>query len=322
MKANRIYDAELSWFLTYRCNLNCKYCFNNLLKISSEASNINISALIKILNETNKIFRINLKGGGEPFLIQNLVEACVEITKSHFISLTTDLISDKIKEFTEKIDPDRVFFITAALHIKEYERLNLLDKFIYHFQLCKRKGFKIKTMVIAYPPLLNDIKKYKKIFQENEIQLKFFPFIGEYNGKNYPYSYTEKELNIFGLDLKRFYQKERICNAGYNVGMVNPNGYITYCQKIHKPIGNIYNKIKFNDKIIRCPFEFCEFSRDKSLFKKAIKEDNLKIMSSIFIEKYVLKEYLRKVLRKFLTYEKREKIVIYFRKHGITRFSF
>lgn len=152
------------------------------------------------LNQTNKIFRIGFTGG-EPFLCSNIVDACVEITKKHYISFT-NLISKNIKGFFEKIDSERIIRIHASLHIKELERLNLLDRYIENFLLCKEKGFDILAQEVGYPPLLGEVEKYKKFFKEKGIELSFTPFYGEYNGNIYPGAYTKQELELFCLDMK------------------------------------------------------------------------------------------------------------------------
>jgi len=106
--------------------------------------------------------------------------------------------------------------------------------------------------------------------------LILFKFI--YKGKLYPDSYNEKERKIFGLtekDIDLFYQYGKLCNAGYNVGIIYPNGDIRQCYQINKSLGSIYEGIKFKDKLTRCPFKFCNCPvnmYDLSLFRKAVSE--------------------------------------------------
>ena len=59
---------------------------------------------------------------------------------------------------------------------------------------------------------------------------------------------------------KFHHQKGKLCNAGFNIVKVNPMGNITVCDQIRKNLGNVYEKIKFNEKIIRCPCEYCRCS--------------------------------------------------------------
>ncbi|MCX5700294.1 MAG: radical SAM protein [Candidatus Omnitrophica bacterium] len=317
-RGNQKYDAWLHWNVTTRCNLSCIFCcgkvyqqktqiqekpiLEKLLRIIREAGTfglfailkrklkriifgvtadeINIPSLIRTLDKTKKIFRIGFTGG-EPFLISNFIEACQEITKKHFIALNTNLTSNKIKEFCEKIDPLRVVHFNASTHIKELERLNLMDRYICNFLICKECGFNIFSREVAFPPLLGEVDKYKRFFKEAGIELTFGPFCGEYQGKQYPQAYTEKEIEIFGLnktsdsDIRHFYQKGKFCNVGYNVGVVDLYGDIQPCFLIKEAMGNIYGEISFRNELIKCPFEFCGCpfkDHDNYLFEKALEE--------------------------------------------------
>ncbi len=319
------YDAWLHWRITYRCDLNCIYCFRHIRRHNNEPVSkddsrfskkvfslnypilfrklvkaskmnipalmqkirsklyekriapINIPALINSLEKAKKTFRIHFTGG-EPFLIPNLVDASVEITKKHFVYVTTNLITGKTMEFAEKINPQRVVKFTASLHIKELERLNLVDKYIDTYQLYRKRGFRIRAWEVAYPALLGEADKYKKYFHERGVELHFNPFIGYYNGKLYPESYTSEEFQIFSLDnssCEVYNSKGKICNAGYNTGLVSPTGDIRPCYQRSEEMGNIYGEIKFADKLTTCPFSFCAcpyFARDTYLFGKAVKD--------------------------------------------------
>jgi len=312
---NPPYDAWLIWAPTYQCNLDCDYCLSentrNLVtcdkpsKLHIKTYDINVSALKNTLNNSNRIYRIDFTGG-EPFLAPNMVEACIELTKKHFIVFNTNLTSKKVKEFAEKINPERVLFITASCHIKALERMNLLSRYIDNFLLCKNRGFDIRAIEVGYPPLLKEINKYKKFFLEKGIGLSFCPYMGRYKGKFYPDSYSEKELKIFGLTEKRinqFYQYGKFCNAGYNVGITQPNGDISYCVAISKSLGNIYEGIKFNDKLIRCPTKFCNCPvnmYDPPLFRKAISEVDSYDAEWIQLFKNTIKDFTKILLYKYL----------------------
>jgi len=275
------YDAWLLWVIQDRCNLNCNYCFcfDSDAKKNGTIFSINIPALIQTLNKTNKTFRIGFTGG-EPFLTPNIIEACIEITKKHYISLNSNLTTTKLKEFSVKINPKKVIHITASLHIVELETYNLMDRFIDNYMLLKEKGFNINALEVAHPSLLNHVHRYKDLFKEKGFNISFCPFVGEYDGKKYPDSYTSKEINIFDLKdtVKLFNQKGRLCNAGYNVGIILQNGDVVSCFSISKKIGNIYKDIEFKDQLIICPVEVCGCPLkcyDKNLFQKALKENKI-----------------------------------------------
>lgn len=282
------YDASLLWSITEprKCNLNCIYCFHYAPPGAAKPETpkekpipkIDIPALLKSLNGTNKVFLVKFAGGGEPFLVPNLIEAFTKITKRHYIMLISNITSIKIRKFADTIDPCRVTYIHASLHIKELERLNLTGRYIENFLACRKRGFRIYAAAISYPPLCSEALKYKKFFEGYGIDIVFTPFIGKYNERPYPQSYSEEELAVFGLkksDQEMFRQSGKVCNAGYNTAMVGPDGAIYPCEMIKETISNIYQKIEFRDNLIVCPFDFCGCplnAYDPYLFEKALKE--------------------------------------------------
>ncbi|MFX0023949.1 MAG: radical SAM protein [Candidatus Hermodarchaeota archaeon] len=322
---NPQYDAWLFWAPTYQCNLDCDYCFlEPATRHISNHYNINISALKKTLNCSNKIYRITFSGG-EPFLASNIVEACIELTRKHFIAFNSNLTSKKVKEFAEKINPSRVLFILASCHIKTLERRNLLSRYIDNFLLCKNRGFPIFAMEVGYPPLLKEVEKYKKFFLEKGIDLTFSPYMGRYKGKSYPDSYSEKELKIFGLEefnIKQYYQHGQFCNVGYNVGLVKPNGDISYCIAINKSLGNIYEGIKFKNKLVRCPSKFCNCPvniYDPYLFRKAISEVGSYAAEWIQPFKNRIKDFTKNLIYNYLKDNTRKLIIEIFMRNKFFR---
>ncbi len=284
------YNAGLYWSLTNRCNLDCTYCITACSdKKTASIPKIDISSFIATLEKANRIFKISFIGGGEPFLVPNLVEACIEITKKHYVAFNTNLTTSQIKKFAGTIDPNRVTRIVASVHIKELEKRKLLRVYIDNFLLLKERGFDIGAKAVAYPALLKEIKKYKQFFKENKIELGFVPFFGNYAGKKYPFSYTRDELEDFGLNQsanikelglhqshKLKYRRHKVCNAGYNAGEIDAEGNVYICQYIKMRMGHIYKDIEFRSGIIICPFKsFCRcalYKMDTYLFEKAQRE--------------------------------------------------
>jgi len=283
------YDYWLLWRVEDRCNLNCEYCFPNTIKSSAEVSEINISDLTRTLNATNKTFLISFTGGGEPFLVPNIIEACREITKNHYISFNTNLTAERVEGFCEEIEPQQVLYIIAALHIEELEKRNLLEKYIRHFKVCQKKGFNIIANEVAYPPLLDKVQKYRDLLRVRGIHLTFSPFIGKYDGKVYPDSYVDEEYKTFGLDrscVSWYRQKGKLCNAGYNVAVVNRTGEIRPCLNFQEILGSIYDSISFKKNILRCQFDSCESPLnvyEPDLYQNSLKRTrSRRLISSLF----------------------------------------
>lgn len=246
---------------------------------------IDIPALIRTLDAAQKIFKISFTGG-EPFFVPNFIDACKAITQKHYITLFSNLTSPDIKTFGETMDPRNVLEICGSLHIKELERCRLLERYIENFILLKKKGFNVSAQAVAYPDLADDVENYRLYFQERGIDIAFVPLRGRYRWKQYPKSYTEQEIKRFGFGpfpkshtdiMNSFYRKGKMCNAGYNVGVVFPSGEAQSCFLLSQSLGNVFTKIEFNKKLIQCPFPYCSCplnTYDPYLFKRAVSENN------------------------------------------------
>jgi MoaA/NifB/PqqE/SkfB family radical SAM enzyme len=269
------YDAWLHWHITNRCNMECEYCFSVPHKPDNDIASIDTNKLLETLSKTNKTFRIGFTGG-EPFLVPNFVEAASKITEDHFLSINTNLTLPAVADFAEKINPDKVLFIHASFHFTELQKKNLLEKYTYYFHLLKEKNFNIYAEEVAYPPHLERLEKDAERLKRLGINLRFGAYYGFIGDKRYPESYTEEEINRFNLprsEIEKFSQKNVLCNAGYNVGVVFSKGQIKPCFQIHENLGNIYESINFNDKLIKCPAEYCGCPMnlyDLKLYKKAL----------------------------------------------------
>lgn len=280
---NKSFDMAIYWSVTNYCNFSCPGCIDNSKKIDTPyiSEKINIPDLKKFLERLNKTVKIVFTGG-EALLIENIIDAFVEITKNNYIGLVSNFTSPKIKEFSEKINPDRVIVIKASAHILQLEKNNLLDTFFTHYNLLKSKGFNIFAQEIAYPVLTDKVQKYKKMFMDKGIELDFHAYRGMWNGKKYPDSYTEEEYKIFNFkkyyngSKDKHYRKNQLCNAGYNVVIARKNGIIYPCYGIKKKLGNLYRGVKLYKKLIKCPIKYCDcpfLDMDAYLFNKAIAED-------------------------------------------------
>ena len=113
------------------------------------------------------------------------------------------------------------------------------------------------------------------------INLRFRPFVGIYEGMEYPSCYKRDELKAFRIKpngvggLSAFIQYKKKCNAGYNFGAVSPDGEIQKCLFINENMGNIYKKINFRKCMTTCHLEFCACPInlfDPPLFRKAMED--------------------------------------------------
>lgn len=269
----------LLWYLNYTCNLSCKYCISkNDREGVTKPTKIEIPKLKNFLNNSNNVLHIFFTGGGEPMLCPNIIEASKEITKKHYLTLTTNLTLPKVREFANSINPKHVKRVIASLHVEELKKKNLLNTYIDNYNYFKKKKFVIEARLVSYPGSLDELKKYKKFFSEKNIKLYFDPYLGSFNGKEYPKDYTKKERKFLGLkkkDVDKFYLDNSYCNAGYNACVIEANGDANLCGYFpNVNLGSIYSDIKFRKEGYLCPRKYCGcplYDMDKDIFKKSLK---------------------------------------------------
>jgi MoaA/NifB/PqqE/SkfB family radical SAM enzyme len=275
----------LTWVVSDRCHMGCEYCISGPGLAEKPVTKIRIPELMRTLDRTGLVFRIYFTGGGEPFLVPNLTEACLELTRKHYISIATNLVETKVREFLLKIDPTRVQSVVASCHIKALQRRGLLDRFIDNYRLCRERGIPVTALEVAYPALLGEVEHWRTFFRSKGVELAFNEFCGSWNGREYPVAYTAEERAQFGFTLEKnidIHAPNRrgrfICNAGHNVAMVKPNGDIAPCFSAGGVrLGNIYRGINLRKHMMVCPADVCNcplYEYDRPLYAEALRRDH------------------------------------------------
>ena len=271
----------IHWELTKKCNYSCIYCSATDIskKDSFQTVKIDISRILEKIEKIDDIILFTFTGG-EPFLISNFPEFIKEITRKHLVRIDTNLsIKQNCEKFLNIVNPSKIYEIIFSTHILELKKKNInledLCKTVNKFQ---DKGFKITGNYVLWPPLINNFEKDLDFFRQKGISVFPSLFIGNYQQKEYPFSYTEDDLqrirkyNPESLSvLSRSYGKK--CTAGTRAFYINSNFDVFPCFSYKKRIGNLLNKIKPLKKIAKCPSEYCycPFNRYYSFINKYIK---------------------------------------------------
>jgi MoaA/NifB/PqqE/SkfB family radical SAM enzyme len=262
------YEIEADWQLLNTCNYRCSYCFfpPEMLgeKLRTFATPQEWRAAF---DATRKVWLLHLTGG-EPSIYPNFIELCQRLTEHHYISLNSNLTQATLATFAERIDPSRVSFINAGLHLVEREDRNGNANFLRHADLLRAKGFPILVSLVATPRILERFADAVELMS----QVGLFPIPkvlrGWYEGRLYPNAYSELDKIRFrarAAEARRAYQQtlasraeppsinlfnddtvlEREptfigipCDAGYRFVRIHPDGDVSRCSNQTR-LGNI-----------------------------------------------------------------------------------
>ncbi len=119
----------------------------------------NMDRMIDGFNRNGITWLVHMSGG-EPFLFPNFLELCQKLSRNHYMSINTNLSTDNVFEFGRRIDPERVKYIQASVHLRQ--RGGGLDDFIRRVIFLKSRRFKIFVSYLMYP---EDMVGFEKTFQ-------------------------------------------------------------------------------------------------------------------------------------------------------------
>lgn len=250
--------------LNKKCNFNCFYCglVNNDIEDSFDADRI-----AEAFNLSGRQWLIGFTGG-EPFLFPDFIKLLSRLSENNYFEINTNLSSHAVYEMPTIKNPEKIICIYAAYHVLERERLDLVDDFIEKVNFLQNNNIHVIVNYLAHPVLFNRIEKDLAFLLAAGVKnVSPKKFIGTYNNKFYPSSYTIEDIdflkslkNCFELDLIDFNQntKGRKCLSGKRYFFMNYLGDCYRCSSVLKFQGNFFNnKIKYNFLTKRCPSNNC-----------------------------------------------------------------
>jgi organic radical activating enzyme len=234
MYDKKSYDIEVAWQINEFCNFDCVYCWLHERDWENSKRFVGLQDTEKVINGFNKTgfaWLIHMSGG-EPFFFPNFLQVCYELTKKHFISINTNLSHKDVFEFSKIINPEKVDFIHASLHIQERIKCGQVQDFIDKYRVLRKRGFNIFVSYLMYPESLDRFRKDYDYFKSKGIILRPKVFWGEYYGifkifdsiffrefnhfkpirnllkKTYPNAYTKKQKQLINFYIEKSSQEE------------------------------------------------------------------------------------------------------------------
>jgi MoaA/NifB/PqqE/SkfB family radical SAM enzyme len=281
-----------SFYMSERCNFRCAYCFifypvgalkTNLRKMKKLLKPRQgpprhdlyreLDTVIENFLKTGKRITLGFTGG-EPFVYPHFIDICKRIVAHDGFKIALDTnLTGNVKRFVEAVPPGKVEYIYANLHIEERERIyGDIRPFLDDVVLLKNTGYSIDVCYLMYPPLFDRIERDFGFCRERGVEPSIKEFVGVYNGKTYPASYTKQEYELIRKFDPRYTRSEysprafngRICNAGMSLVRIKSNGDVIRCGTDHSLLGNIYTGFELYDTARPCMMNVCTcFSADR-----------------------------------------------------------
>lgn len=163
--------------LTYRCNYNCLYCRNGLIKERDELSFDVVKSLISEL-KTNNIFNVNISGG-EPLLHKNFNSIIELLAKNNITwNLTTNgsLINEDIAKKLKENNINSIFITLTGMNeeIDSFHKnsSNTYSKTINCIKICKDLEIDVYVGYLLTPINLKCVDKFIEFIIENDLKAK------------------------------------------------------------------------------------------------------------------------------------------------------
>jgi len=259
------YDVFSDFHLNRYCNLNCSYCYDQSIKKKDPAYRGNDSStIIKGFNSTGLKWFIHITGG-EPFLHPDFACLCEGLSEKHIISVNTNLSTQNIRDFAQRVDPVKVAFVHCSYHLESRKSEKQKKLFINRVSYLRSMGFKVHASQLIYPAIVNHFPELFEELKSEGIILYPKAMKGLYRHRSYPSAYTcEEKSLLFSYAAKSlehedaddfftsfFYRDTEFsasdlsftgqpCLAGSGFVIVESNGDVTRCMDIRENLGNLF----------------------------------------------------------------------------------
>jgi MoaA/NifB/PqqE/SkfB family radical SAM enzyme len=254
-----------------KCNFNCQYCCldkGDKTRFANTPIKESLVSFVRDKIDTEMVWF----SGGEPFLVPNLIDIMSELTNNKInCGLNTNLTTNRLEEMLKRCDINYIS-VNPAIHYRELEARRMQEKWVNNYNTLKNAGIrKLGLTCVAYPDISTEELKGYTDFYESRCGFKIDhnAFLGQYQGKRYPDSYSPEEISRFNLSEEKLNFLEDSytcfgidCVAGSDSIAISEDGTVYPCMDLQwtarMSMGHIEDpNFKIFDCAIKCPLTYC-----------------------------------------------------------------
>lgn len=287
------YDVEADFYALTTCNYRYGYCFLSERALGAKLPESPPPAVWRdAFDATGRTWLLHVTGG-EPFVKPDFVAWCEALSERHWLSINTNLSRPQVLDFAERVDPARVHFILAGLHLAERLRHGAVGTFVRHAQRLQQRGFTLIASVIVTPALVPQYPRLAAAFARQGLPLAPKILRGRVDGRRYPDAYTPAEREaIAGWidDAQAAYAprlaaldepptvdvladrrlldgipdyRGRLCAGGQRFVQIRPDGTVLRCHS-HEVLGNVlHGTLRLAPVPRPCDTDYCPYFCEK-----------------------------------------------------------
>ncbi len=291
--SNLQYHLEADWNLLYTCNFRCNYCFFPPQILGSK---LHIYAdpegWASAFESTQHTWLLHITGG-EPTIYPRFTELCARLSERHFLSINTNLSQPAIEGLIDLVDPGRIHFINAALHVDERLKRGGLDLFVARVKRLRQAGFSIMASLVMTPERIQDFPDFEESFASHGLALHPKVLRGQHAGRSFPDSYSHGDrvllrqyiaraaafdaavsrplgeaatIDLFTeaslVDGRKDYRGQ-LCASGSRFVRIEPDGAVFRCGTVER-LGNLLDKtLRLLDSPRACDTSYCPYFCEK-----------------------------------------------------------
>lgn len=253
------HQIEADWQLLNTCNYRCGYCFFSGEILGEKlVTYADADEWVKAFQSSGLRWLLHLTGG-EPSIYPDFVRLCRLLTREHFISINSNMTNSSWADFAERIDPGRVSFINAGLHLEERGRKVGNEVFLRSVDLLMQRGFQVLVSLVSTPKVLERFDEAVRLLAP----IGMFPvpkiLRGSYDGKMYPDAYTaidRQRFRKYAYTARKFYDPIQPKRAERPTIDVFRDDAIIYGEPSYKGLsceaGRLFVRIDPKGEIFRC----------------------------------------------------------------------